>query len=139
LILNYYQAAHGQSLSAASLSDLETNSAFLFIKPSAVNPEVIKFVKAELKSAGIKVKKQGTISAEEMTKLETIDHHYHEIAMRAIRMFPAELSVTEDGKAKFKEAFGEEWEVAIRSGRVLNVKGALEKMDAATLTNRCYQ
>ena len=115
---------------------LDTNSAFLFIKPTAVSSKVIKFVKKELKSAGLKVGREGTIDAHQISELEIIDNHYREISMLAMRTFPAEIQVTADAKAKFKAAFSEDWEVAIRAGRVLNVASALKTMDAKALALR---
>jgi len=129
------------SLKATRASDvkphaLDTNSAFLFIKPTAVSSKVIKFVKKELKSAGLKVGREGTIDAHQISELEIIDNHYREISMLAMRTFPAEIQVTADAKAKFKAAFSEDWEVAIRAGRVLNVASALKTMDAKALALR---
>ena len=52
------------------------NTAFVFIKPHAVTEATKALVTKELASAGIKVRSQGSITAEAIDEKKLIDQHY---------------------------------------------------------------
>ena len=52
------------------------NTAFVFIKPHAVTEATKSLVTKELASAGIKVRSQGSITAEAIDENKLIDQHY---------------------------------------------------------------
>jgi hypothetical protein len=60
------------------------NSAFIFIKPHAVNDKVINYVKEALKSAKISILKEGQIDGKKIDDDKLIDVHYGAIAAKAM-------------------------------------------------------
>mmetsp|Transcript_48970 Transcript_48970/g.131053 ORF Transcript_48970/g.131053 Transcript_48970/m.131053 type:complete len:450 (-) Transcript_48970:49-1398(-) len=108
------------------------NSAFVFIKPHAVTDKVKELVKENLEKKGIEIKKEGSIEAAEIDKKMLIDKHYYAIAAKATLKKPSELPVPKD---KFKEFFGDDWDQALKDGKVFNAKEACDELgvDAAKL------
>ena len=98
------------------------NTAFVFIKPHAVNDKVVSLVKDSLHAAGCKVVSEGIITAETIAERGLIDDHYAALAANAVKLKPSELLVSEKNKVAFKEAFGKEWDdAAADSTAVLNL------------------
>jgi nucleoside diphosphate kinase len=108
------------------------NSAFVFIKPHAVNDNVKKVVSAGLQEHGLSIVTEGTLSAEQIDKGMLIDKHYYAIASKATILKPAQLNVPAE---KFKAKFGLGWQEALDKGVVYNAKDACEYfgLDAAGL------
>jgi len=104
---------------------MNTNSAFVFIKPHAVTDAVKEVVKKGLEEKGIRIYKEGTLTSETIDKKKLIDQHYYAIASKATILKPKELNVPED---KFKEKFGLEWKEALDKGIVYNAMDACEKL-----------
>eukprot|EP00494_Astrolonche_serrata_P032564 UN32833 len=117
------------------MADTVKNSAFVFIKPHAVNDKVKALVEKELKANNVTVTGQGVIKAEQIDEGSLIDQHYYAIASKATLLEPKELPVPAD---KFKEKFGLEWSKALENGQVYNAKqyGAKTKMNATDLENK---
>jgi nucleoside diphosphate kinase len=109
------------------------NSAFLFIKPEAVNDEVKAFVEPILKEKGLRIIKKGELKSEIIDKKKLIDNHYYAIASKATILKPKELNVPAD---KFKGKFGIEWQAALDSGKVFNAMDGCEffGVDAAGMS-----
>jgi len=101
------------------------NSAFVFIKPHANTEKVQELVRSTLQAKGLKIVKEGPISAEEINEKKLIDQHYYSIASKATILKPAQLNVPAD---KFKEQFGLEWTEALAQGNVYNAMDACEKL-----------
>jgi len=99
------------------------NSAFVFIKPVAVTEQTISFVKEQLKTHGINIVAEGSLTSEVIDQKKLIDQHYYAIASKATILKPDQLNVPKD---KFKEQFGLEWDDALSQGLVYNA------MDACT-------
>jgi hypothetical protein len=109
----------------------KTNSAFVFIKPHACKGQagaVEKVLENKLKESGIRITGRGEISAESIDKNMYIDTHYGAIASKAVKLKPSELSVPDKGKTEFKEAFGDDWDVAVKAEKVFNAKDGAEKL-----------
>lgn len=106
----------------------KTNAAFVFIKPHACNDKVKDLVREHFKSRGIRVTGEGTLDAETIDKELLIDTHYGAIASKAVKLSPKELNVPDKGKDGFQKLFGQSWEQALASGKVLNAKDACAKM-----------
>jgi len=108
------------------------NSAFVFIKPHAVNDKVKGLVESELKKRSITITDTGSISAEAIDKGSLIDQHYYAIASKAVLLEPKDLPVPAD---KFKAKFGVEWSQALKDGQVFNAKayGEKNKLNAVDL------
>lgn len=109
----------------------KTNSAFVFIKPHACKGKegaVEKVLEEKFKESGIRVTDKGEISAESIDKNMYIDTHYGAIASKAVKLKPSELNVPDKGKKQFKEAFGEEWDAAVKAGKVYNAKDGAAKL-----------
>mmetsp|Transcript_70760 Transcript_70760/g.133665 ORF Transcript_70760/g.133665 Transcript_70760/m.133665 type:complete len:471 (-) Transcript_70760:201-1613(-) len=120
------------SLGHETVSPQLKNSAFVFIKPHAVNDKVKSLVRESFEAAGIKVASEGTITAQEISDRQLIDQHYYSIASKATMSRGEELTVP---KISFQDKFGVEWDKAIASGRVLNAMEACDQLelDAAEL------
>jgi hypothetical protein len=109
----------------------KTNNAFVFIKPHACkgNPGAVEAVlEDKFKDSGIRITQKGEISAEEIDKNMYIDTHYGAIASKAVKLQPSQLNVPDKGKKQFKEAFGEDWDAAVKAGKVYNAKDGAEKL-----------
>jgi len=99
------------------------NSAFLFIKPEAVNDQVKAFVEPILKEKGLRIIKKGEIKSEVIEKKKLIDNHYYAIASKATLLKPKELNIPND---KFKKQFGLDWQAALDTCKVLNALDGCE-------------
>jgi nucleoside diphosphate kinase len=97
------------------------NSAFVFIKPHAVNEATKTLVKEGLVAAGLEVLTEGSLSAEEIDSKKLIDQHYYAIASKATILKPHQLNVPTD---KFEAQFGLTWEAALAAGNVYNAMDA---------------
>eukprot|EP00462_Mataza_sp_D1_P000996 CAMPEP_0175097666 /NCGR_PEP_ID=MMETSP0086_2-20121207/5409_1 /TAXON_ID=136419 /ORGANISM="Unknown Unknown, Strain D1" /LENGTH=406 /DNA_ID=CAMNT_0016371193 /DNA_START=51 /DNA_END=1271 /DNA_ORIENTATION=+ len=101
------------------------NSAFVFIKPHAVTDKTKECVAKGLAQNGLRIVKEGTITAEEIDQGMLIDQHYYAIASKATILKPAQLNVPAE---KFKAAFGLGWQEALDKGVVFNAKDACEEL-----------
>lgn len=108
------------------------NTAFVFIKPHAVNENVKKVVSASLGEHGLKIIGEGSLTAEQIDKDMLIDKHYYAIASKATLLKPKELNVPEE---KFKAFFNVGWQEALDQGIVYNALDACEYfgIDAAAM------
>jgi DivIVA domain-containing protein len=97
------------------------NSAFVFIKPHAVNEATKVMVQEGLKAAGLVITSEGSLSAEEIDSKKLIDQHYYAIASKATILKPAQLNVPGD---LFAAQFGLSWEAALAQGNVYNAMDA---------------
>eukprot|EP00440_Ansanella_granifera_P012753 gb/GFBE01013854.1/.p1 GENE.gb/GFBE01013854.1/~~gb/GFBE01013854.1/.p1 ORF type:complete len:321 (+),score=123.31 gb/GFBE01013854.1/:1-963(+) len=105
------------NLFSAPKDAVQTNSAFVFIKPHAVTDKVKELARKGLKANGIRILKEGSLSGEVIDEKKLIDQHYYAIASKATILKPNELNVPAD---KFKDQFGLTWEDALASGKVFN-------------------
>lgn len=101
------------------------NSAFVFIKPHAVNEKVKALTSKGLAEHGITIVKEGSLDAATIDKNMLIDNHYYAIASKATLLEPSELNVPAE---KFKGKFGIGWQEALDKGLVYNAKQACEKL-----------
>merc|ERR1719262_1983543 len=102
------------------------NASFIFIKPSAVTDAVKALTKETLEAKGLAIKKEGELTAKEIDEKKLIDKHYYSIASKATLLKPDKLNVP---KEKFKEKFGQDWNEALKEGKVFNAKDACEKLE----------
>lgn len=93
------------------------NSAFVFVKPHANTDKVKDLVRSTLVGKGLRVIKEGSLSAEEIDEKKLIDQHYYSIASKATILKPSQLVVPDD---KFSGTFGISWQKALESGNVYN-------------------
>jgi hypothetical protein len=68
------------------------NSAFIFVKPHALNDKVLQLVESKLLDAGMEFSK-GELAHDVIAEHMLIDSHYGVIAKRAFVMDPADLLV----------------------------------------------
>merc|ERR1719420_1298567 len=101
------------------------NSAFVFLKPAAVTDKMKELMTATFEKKGLKVLKEGAITADVIDKKKLVDKHYYAIASKATLLKPDKLNIPKD---KFKEQFGLEWDDVLKDGKALNTKDACEKM-----------
>lgn len=97
------------------------NTAFVFIKPHANTPTTQTLVSRVLQMRGINVLQEGELTAEDIDRDRLIDQHYYAIASKATLMKPNQLPVPAE---KFQQAFGVEWEQALKDGKVFNALDA---------------
>eukprot|EP00446_Apocalathium_sp_SHHI-4_P083315 CAMPEP_0177490510 /NCGR_PEP_ID=MMETSP0369-20130122/31303_1 /TAXON_ID=447022 ORGANISM="Scrippsiella hangoei-like, Strain SHHI-4" /NCGR_SAMPLE_ID=MMETSP0369 /ASSEMBLY_ACC=CAM_ASM_000364 /LENGTH=341 /DNA_ID=CAMNT_0018967101 /DNA_START=18 /DNA_END=1040 /DNA_ORIENTATION=+ len=102
------------------------NSAFVFIKPHAVNDKVKELVKETFEKNNIKISKEGSLEAAEIDKYKKIDKHYYAIASKATILTPDKLAIPKD---KFKEKFGLEWDDVLKDGKALNAMDCCAKFE----------
>jgi len=101
------------------------NSAFVFIKPHAVNEQVKALMTKGLTEHGITITQEGSLDAATIDKNMLIDNHYYSIASKATLLPPSELNVPPE---KFKAKFGLGWQEALDQNLVYNAKQACEKL-----------
>lgn len=101
-----------------------TNTAFVFVKPHAVTPETLKLVSKTLAENGLRVTREGEVTAEEIDANQLVDKHYYAIASKATLIDAELLNVPEE---KFRSAYGVEWRDVVASGKAMNSKMACEK------------
>merc|ERR1711953_1416652 len=99
------------------------NSAFVFLKPSAVTDKMKDLVKDTFKEKGISIEKEGVIDGADIDKKQLIDKHYYAIASKATLLTPEKLNVPAD---KFKDQFGLEWADVLKDGKAVNAKDACD-------------
>jgi nucleoside diphosphate kinase len=104
----------------AGSSPLTRNSAFVFVKPHAVNAKVIALVRTKLEAAGIAVVGDGDLDAATIESKLLIDNHYYAIANKASLTKPKDLNPPAKGQAEFLEKFGISWQDALAAGSVFN-------------------
>eukprot|EP00238_Polyblepharides_amylifera_P000157 CAMPEP_0196572314 /NCGR_PEP_ID=MMETSP1081-20130531/2385_1 /TAXON_ID=36882 /ORGANISM="Pyramimonas amylifera, Strain CCMP720" /LENGTH=401 /DNA_ID=CAMNT_0041889595 /DNA_START=95 /DNA_END=1300 /DNA_ORIENTATION=- len=131
-------AAHAESGQApgliAQVKALEialakrTNSAFVFIKPHAVNAAVVELVKDSFADAGIEITGEGELDHKSIDEQMLIDNHYGAIANKAMRVKPKDLSVTPKAEAAFENAYGVKWADQVADGKVFNAADACEHL-----------
>lgn len=107
---------------------VETNAAFVFIKPHAVADKVKSLVRDRFKTESIEIKSEGPIAAEKIDKDQLIDTHYGAIAARAMRQKPTDLVVQQKAMDDFQAAFGLSWEKALTDGLVFNLVDGATKL-----------
>lgn len=115
------KTTHCAAPAAGSVSPSPRNSAFVFIKPHANTSATQKLVLDTFKKTGINVAAHGELTAEKIDADKLIDQHYYAIASKATLLKPNQLPVP---AAKFKDAFGLDWEEALKQGLVFNALDA---------------
>jgi len=118
---------------AVSASPVEvagkTNSAFVFVKPSACCANVVSLVKEAFGKAKITITSEGELGHKAIDQKMLIDTHYGAIANRAVKQKPADLIVPEKGQQGFEKLFGIKWVDAVKQGLVYNAKDACVKLN----------
>jgi nucleoside diphosphate kinase len=109
-------------------TSLTKNSAFVFIKPHAVNDKCVALLKQKLTAAGITITSEGTLSAKTIEQNLLIDNHYYAIANKASLSKPAQLNVPASKQAEFATKFGITWEQALADGLVFNALDACQHL-----------
>jgi len=100
------------------------NSAFVFVKPHAVNDKANALVRDRLLAKGMKITSEGSLSSEVIDEKKLIDQHYYAIASKATILKPSELNIPKD---KFKAQFGMEWDDALNKGLCVNAMDACKE------------
>jgi nucleoside diphosphate kinase len=129
VVWRFMQPSNGGAASAtatAAGTGIE-NQALLFIKPHGQVEGIAQFVEAELKGAGLRIVKSGTLPGAYIDEKGAIDAHYSAIGTYAMKMQPKDLPISESKKKEFEEKFGVAFDVAATSGKMLNTAQALVK------------
>jgi len=96
------------------------NCGLLFVKPHAVTPAVVEYVRQRIRNDGLSITREG-----ELGDLGTaVDRHYHAIASKA-QLPPEQLSVP---AAPFEKCFGVTWESVLEAGQVVTAAEAMAKL-----------
>jgi nucleoside diphosphate kinase len=100
------------------------NRAFVFIKPHAVNADVISLVKAKFAAVNITVLAEGDLTGPVIDQKKYIDNHYLSIATKASLNKPSALNPPAAGLATFEKTFGMTWADVQAQGRMFNAVDA---------------
>lgn len=103
------------------------NQALIFIKPHGQVAGMVNFVESELKAAGLRVVKSGTLPGAYIDEKGAIDAHYSAIGTYAMKMQPKDLPISAEKKKEFEEKFGVSFDVAATSGKMLNTAQTRDK------------
>lgn len=118
----------GSSTAAQSGSSAAAeNTALLFIKPHGQVSGMDKYLESELKSAGLRIIKSGTLPGSYIDEKGAIDAHYSAIGMYAMKLQPKDLPVSAEKKGEFETRFGVAFDTAATSGKMLNTAQAMDK------------
>ena len=104
------------------------NSAFVFVKPHAINRYVFALIDAAFHENKIVVERSGDIASEAIAKKRLIDQHYSTIARYALGCTADHIHIDAAGDARFRSAFGVSWNDAVAGGIVLNAKEAAAQL-----------
>ncbi len=95
------------------------NQAFIFIKPHVfAHVGVHDLIAEKLKTSGIRVIREGIVTAQRMAAEKLIDRHYAVNARVATCLDPALLHVDATAQATFATRFGCSWSDACAAGRL---------------------
>ena len=102
-------------------------TAFVFIKPHAVNPTVAKYVEQRLISDGYIIEAFGFVPCDVIARDNLAVKHYGTLAQRALTIPPTKLPRPDASVLqKFVKEYGISFDDACTSGRLCNVTGYLE-------------
>jgi UMP-CMP kinase len=107
----------------SKLFEEPTNTAFVFIKPHAVNDSVQDLVKQHFLAHEIEIVRQGSMTSEHISKHGLIDSHYAALAENAVKVTPGDLGVAAGTKLMFEAQFGCAWDKALEEGKLMNLAG----------------
>eukprot|EP01004_Peranema_trichophorum_P004450 NODE_3371_length_1363_cov_77.375806_g2935_i0.p1 GENE.NODE_3371_length_1363_cov_77.375806_g2935_i0~~NODE_3371_length_1363_cov_77.375806_g2935_i0.p1 ORF type:complete len:363 (+),score=77.64 NODE_3371_length_1363_cov_77.375806_g2935_i0:71-1159(+) len=102
----------------------KTNSAFVFVKPHAVNQTIVSLVEQKLIESGIAIKGHGSIDHAIIESKQLIDNHYYAIANKASLTKPKDLNPPASKQEEFAKQFGLTWADALARGLVYNAVDA---------------
>lgn len=101
------------------------NSAFVFIKPHANNPDTQKLIASTLQSRGIQIVREGEFSGPQIDEDMLIDRHYYAIASKATLMQAKDIPVP---KEKFQAVYNVSWDDVLASNRAFNAVEAQKEL-----------
>ncbi len=105
------------------------NQAFVFIKPHVFHHAGVHGLIAEkLKTSGIRVIRDGIVTAERMAAEQLIDRHYAINARAATCTDPASLKLGPTARATFARLFGCDWQAACDAGRLCGATTMQQKL-----------
>jgi nucleoside diphosphate kinase len=107
------------------------NRALLFIKPHAVRDKTVKFIEDFLTERGVSLESSGELASEKLKQDGIVDRHYFAIAESAVNTPISSLSPSDEAKSRFREAFGEAWDTALKQERLLNAAEMLKRLEGA--------
>lgn len=123
--LGFLAGQASKEAGASKAADCQKNVAILFVKPHANNEKVQALIADSLKTMGLEVLSQRTVTAVEIEKGALAAKHYYAIASKAgyVPSFdsPAQLNVPKD---KFKAKFNVDYDAAVADGKVFSGAGA---------------
>jgi len=100
---------------------MHTNQALTFIKPHAVRSQAtIVHIADTFKKHGIKILARRSVTAEEISAGGLVDRHYAANARRGTFDNALALQLKDSAKEIFQTAFDEDWDEAVRAGRIFS-------------------
>ena len=96
------------------------NRALIFIKPQAVRPRAVEFIKKFLVQRGIRFANSGTILSEEIENRNIIDRHYFAISRSATVVPGSEYPFSPEEEAAFQTGYGKSLAQIRDAGQLLN-------------------
>eukprot|EP00929_Paragymnodinium_shiwhaense_P067058 TRINITY_DN3373_c0_g1_i1.p1 TRINITY_DN3373_c0_g1~~TRINITY_DN3373_c0_g1_i1.p1 ORF type:complete len:1453 (+),score=496.86 TRINITY_DN3373_c0_g1_i1:143-4501(+) len=113
----------GEMTQADKVMDIDSNRAFLFIKPHAQTEAVRKVVTEKLRSKSISILAEGEVTAADMDAKKLVDNHYYAIASNALHTKPEDLKFSAHA---FRELLDEDWDKVLVGGLAKNAAEAQE-------------
>jgi nucleoside diphosphate kinase len=111
---------------AAAASSAE-NCALVFIKPHGQTETMAGFIEKELKAAGLTIVQTGQLPGKFIDENGMIDSHYAAIGQYAMKTAPADLPLGAEKKKEFETKFGDNYDEAARSGKLINTGAAMKQ------------
>jgi len=97
------------------------NQALAFVKPHAAdNPAALARIAAVFAQAGVRPVYEIELTGDQVRASGAIDHHYAVNARVGTCDNPADLFVSPEARAKFRDLFHESWDEALKQGRILS-------------------
>jgi len=118
---------------------LQENLALVFIKPHACTPATLKAVPDFLKEQGVRVLREGSVSADEIEKQGIIDSHYASIARVGMVRDMAALGLTASAAERFQAGYGVSLDEVMAAGQLHSAATGLEVLQVSPneLLDRC--
>ena len=114
------------SSASAAVAD---NLALVFIKPHGQTEAMAAFVEKELKAAGLTIVQSGQLPGKRIDEAGTIDSHYAAIGQYAMKTPTADLPIGAEKKKEFEAKFGDNFDAAAKSGKLINTAQAMKQFN----------
>ncbi|PWU89673.1 Flagellar Member 1 [Trypanosoma cruzi] len=122
-----------KALTSRFLRAIKMNYAFIWVKPHAGTPEVLKWIPSALQEHRLEVAASGHLMMEEVIEKHLVDQQYNALYRNAMGRSAAEVPISAKQKVEFERTFGITWSTALKLHMIINAAAAEEIMGVVEL------